>query len=109
MDEDLTPPDPGSFDPGPAGTEDTVGRGTKPAGRRLSIRPGVVLALAVTAALIVFVVQNNQDVPVTWWFVEVNGPLWAVIIVAAVAGALLAEVLGWVVGRRRRRRHGRSK
>ena len=75
----------------------------------MSIRPGVVVALAVTAALIVFVVQNDQEVPVTWWFVEVNGPLWAVIIVAAVAGALLAEVLGWVVGRRRRRRRRRAK
>ena len=109
MDEDLTPPDPGSLVSGPAGTSETGGRSTKPAGRKLSIRPGVVVALAVTAALIVFVVQNDQEVPVTWWFVEVNGPLWAVIIVAAVAGALLAEVLGWVVGRRRRRRRRRAK
>ena len=109
MDEDLTPPDPGAFDPGHAGASDTGGRSTKPAARKWSIRPGVVLALLVTAALIVFVVQNDREVPVTWWFVEVNGPLWAVIIVAAVAGAVLTEVLGWVVGRRRRRRRRRSK
>jgi len=109
VDEDLTPPDPGAFDPGHAGASDTGGRSTKPAARKWSIRPGVVLALLVTAALIVFVVQNDREVPVTWWFVEVNGPLWAVIIVAAVAGAVLAEVLGWVVGRRRRRRRRRSK
>ena len=86
-----------------------VAAATKPAERKWSIRPGVVLALLVAAALIVFVVQNDRDVPVTWWFVEVNGPLWAVIIVAAVAGAVLTEILGWVVGRRRRRRRRRSK
>lgn len=108
MDEDLTPPDAEPFDPGSFGAADTGGRSTKPAVRKWSIRPGVVLALLVAAALIVFVVQNDREVPVTWWFVEVNGPLWAVIIVAAVAGAVLTEVLGWVVGRRRRRRRRRK-
>ena len=104
MDEDLRPPDTGSFGPGPAPASDTGGRRIQPAGRKWSIRPGVVLALAVAAALVVFIVQNGSQVPVKWWFVEVDGPLWAVIIVAAVAGALLSEVVGWVVGRRRRRR-----
>ena len=109
MQEDLTPSDPLPIDPGSAGARDADGRGVKPAGRKWSIRPGVVLALLVAAALIVFVVQNGSEVPVKWWFVEVDGPLWAVIIVAAVAGALLSEVVGWVVGRRRRRRRRRSK
>lgn len=109
MDEDLTPSDTGAFGAGHAGASDTGGRDIKPVAQKWSIRPGVVLALLVAAALIVFVVQNDREVPVTWWFVEVNGPLWAVIIVAAVAGAVLTEVLGWVVGRRRRRRRRRSK
>ena len=107
MDEDLTPPDAGPFDVGSPGAGSTGGHSTKPARRKWSVRPGVVLALLVAAALIVFVVQNDRDVPVTWLFVEVNGPLWAVIIAAAVAGAVLSEVLGWVVGRRRRRRRRR--
>ncbi len=107
MDEDLTPPDAEPFDPGSSGAADPGGRSTKPARRKRSIRPGVIVALLVAAALIVFVVQNNTEVPVTWLFVEVNGPLWAVIIVAAVAGAVLSEVLGWVAGRVRRRRRRR--
>ena len=107
MDEDLTPPDPGPFDTGSPRAGSSGGPSTKPAARKWSIRPGVVVALLVAAALIVFVVQNDREVPVTWWFVEVNGPLWAVIVVAAVAGAVLTEVLGWVVGRRRRRRRRR--
>ena len=111
MDEDLTPQDARPFDAGSSGTADPAdpsGRSTKPAGRKWSIRPGVVVALLVAAALITFVVQNGREVPVTWFFVEVNGPLWAVIIAAAVAGAVLSEVLGWVVGRVRRRRRRRG-
>jgi len=101
VEDDLTPPAPQSEQ-----RHDTSPRaGAR--GRRLSIRPGVVLALAVAAALIVFVVQNGSEVPVKWWFVEVDGPLWAVIVVAAVAGAVLSEIVGWVAGRRRRRHRRR--
>ncbi len=107
MEEDLTPSDRELFDPRLAGASDTGGRDAKPAGRQRLMRPGVVIALVVAAALIVFVVQNDSEVPVTWLFIEVNGPLWAVIIVAAAAGAVLTELLGWVVGRRRRRRRRR--
>ena len=108
MDEDLTSSGGSPFDAGSAGAAGTGGRSTTPAARKWSIRPGVVLALAVAAALIVFVVQNGSEVPVKWWFVEVDGPLWAVIIVSVVAGALLSEAVGWVVGRRRRRRRRRG-
>jgi uncharacterized integral membrane protein len=108
MDEDPTPPDAEPLDPGSFGASATGGRGAQPAARKWSIRPGVVLALLVAAALVVFVVQNDREVPVAWWFVEVNGPLWAVIIVAAAAGAVLTEVLGWAAGRRRRRRRRRK-
>ena len=76
-------------------------------GRKLSVRPSVIVAALVAAALIIFVVQNSSRVPVNWLFVQVDGPLWAVIIVAAVAGAVLSQVLGWVVARSRRRRKDR--
>ncbi len=92
-------------DPTPSVPQPEVGHGASPKPRRkLSIRPGVVLALVVVAALIVFVVQNGSEVPVSWLFIEVDGPLWAVIVVSAVLGALLSEIIGWVVGHRRRRR-----
>ena len=108
MNEELTPPS-GRFGRGrfaPGKPADTGEGGSPEAGsdRRWSVRPGVVAAVVVAAVLITFVVQNGNEVPVTWLFVEVNGPLWAVIIVAAVAGAVLSEIIGWVVGRSRRRR-----
>jgi uncharacterized integral membrane protein len=66
-------------------------------------RGGIVIAAIVAVALIVFVSQNTDDTKVTWLFFDGTAPLWIVIIVAAVAGAVLAEILG-VVWRRRRRR-----
>ncbi len=65
-------------------------------------RGGVVVAAIFAAAFIVFVSQNTTETGVTWLFFDASGPLWIVIIVAAVAGALLSEVLGFLWRRRRR-------
>lgn len=111
MDDHLNTPGAGSFDDtfgGDGTTSSAQHRRARPERRGWSVRPGVVVALLVAAALVVFVVQNDTEVPVSWLFVEVNGPLWAVIIVAAVAGAVLGEVVGWVVGHLRRRRRRRE-
>ena len=76
----------------------------KPDGKKLSIPPGLVAAVLVVVALIFFVVQNGDDVAFEWLVFDMTGPLWVVIVVAAVAGAVLSEVLGFLRRRRRRRR-----
>ncbi len=79
--------------------------GTKPAGgKKLSIPPGLVAAVLLVVALIFFVVQNGDDVAFEWLVFDMTGPLWVVILVAAVAGAVLNEVFGFIRRRRRRRR-----
>ena len=72
----------------------------KPDGKKLSIPPGLVAAVLVVVALIFFVVQNGDDVDFEWLVFDMSGPLWVVIVVAAVAGSVLSEVLGFL--RRRR-------
>lgn len=72
--------------------------------KKLSIPPGLVAALLLVVALIFFVVQNGDDVAFEWLVFDMTGPLWVVILVAAVAGAVVNEVLGFVRRRRRRRR-----
>jgi uncharacterized integral membrane protein len=74
------------------GTESTI---------RSSAVATLVLAALVAAGLGAFIVQNGEDSTVNWLFMEGQWPLWAVIVVSAVAGALLSEVLGWLVRRRR--------
>lgn len=62
----------------------------------------LISAAVIAVALVAFVVQNRSDTEVTWLFIEATSPLWIVIVVAAVAGAVLSEVLGWLLRRRRR-------
>ncbi|MEM9466177.1 MAG: lipopolysaccharide assembly protein LapA domain-containing protein [Actinomycetota bacterium] len=61
----------------------------------------VVLGL-IAAGLAAFIVQNTDSTPVTWLFFERSAPLWLVIIASAVAGAVLSELIGWMMRRRRR-------
>lgn len=66
---------------------------------------GLVVGAAIVAiALVAFIVQNTDDTQLQWLFVERSAPLWVVIVIAAVAGAVLSEALGWVIRRRRRQR-----
>ena len=76
----------------------------KPDGKKLSIPPGLVAAVLLVVALIFFVVQNGDDVAFEWLVFDMTGPLWVVIVVASVGGAVLNEVFGLLRRRRRRRR-----
>ena len=76
----------------------------EPDGKKLSIPPGLVAVVLLVVALIFFVVQNGDDVDFRWLVFDMAGPLWVVIVVAAVAGAVLSEVLGFLRRRRRGRR-----
>jgi uncharacterized integral membrane protein len=62
----------------------------------------VVSAAVIAVGLIAFVVQNGTEAEVTWLFLDGRWPLWVVIVISAVAGAALSEVLGWLIRRRRR-------
>ena len=58
-------------------------------------------AALVAFALIAFVVQNTDSTPVQWLFIDRSAPLWLIIVISAVAGAVLSEILGWIIRRRR--------
>jgi uncharacterized integral membrane protein len=57
------------------------------------------------AALLMFIFQNTDDVPVTFLFWTFSWPIWLLIIVSAALGA--AIWLGLGIMRRRRRRKDR--
>ncbi len=66
---------------------------------------GLVVGAAIVAiALVAFIVQNTDDTQLQWLFIDRSAPLWVVIVIAAVAGAVLSEALGWVIRRRKRQR-----
>ena len=59
----------------------------------------VVLVLAVLA-LLAFVVQNTNDVRFNWLMIEVTMPLWLALVIAAVLGAIVANLAGWMLRRK---------
>ena len=62
----------------------------------------LILGLVV-AGLAAFIVQNTDSTPVTWLVFEGSAPLWVVIAASAVAGAVLSELVGWMMRRRKRK------
>ena len=63
----------------------------------------IIVVALVALALILFVVQNTASTEISWLFFSGEGPLWIIIVVVAVLGAVLSEVIGWMVRRNRRK------
>lgn len=51
-------------------------------------------------ALLAFVVQNTEDATFNWLMIEITMPLWLALVIAAVLGAVIANLGGWVLRRR---------
>jgi len=77
--------------------------GANEGGRRLG--GGAIASLSGLGVLLIFVVQNTEDVRFHFLFLNFTWPLWLYTIVVALFGALVWFGLG--VMRRRRRRKGR--
>jgi uncharacterized integral membrane protein len=73
-------------------------------GRR-KVGGGAIASLGGLAVLVIFMVQNTDDVTVEFLFWEFTWPVWLLALVAALVGALVWLGLG--VLRRHRRRKGR--
>ena len=78
---------------------------SKGSGRKLG--GGAIASLAGVGLLVVFMVQNTEDVTVDFLAWDLTWPLWLVILVSAVAGALVWFGLG-VMRRHRRRKERRA-
>jgi uncharacterized integral membrane protein len=73
----------------------------------LRLGGGAIASLAGGAALIVFMVQNTEDATINFLFWEFSWPLWLLVLVSAVIGALVWFGLG-VLRRHRRRKERRQ-
>ena len=67
---------------------------------------GVLGAIVAAAALLIFILQNTEELEVTWLFFDATAPLWVVMIVTAVLSIAVTQLV-LLVWRRRRRRRGR--
>ena len=62
---------------------------------------GVIGLAAAAIALLAFVVQNTEDATFNWLFIEITMPLWLALVIAAVLGAVIANLGGWMMRRRK--------
>jgi uncharacterized integral membrane protein len=62
---------------------------------------GALALVVVAIALIAFVVQNTDEQQVDWLFLDATLPLWLLLLITAVLGAVLANLGGWLWRRRR--------
>ena len=77
------------------------------ADERRRLGGGAIAAIGGGALLLIFVLQNTTDVPVKFLFWDFTWPLWLVMIVSALIGAVVWFGLG-VVRRHRRRQERRE-
>jgi uncharacterized integral membrane protein len=87
--------------------QQSVGDTTSVAAERPGLRlsGGAIASLSGVAALLIFMIQNTDDVTVQFLFWSFTWPLWVLILVAALVGALVW--FGFGVLRRHRRRTAR--
>jgi uncharacterized integral membrane protein len=74
---------------------------------RTKLSGGAIASLSGVALLVIFMLQNRDDVNVDFLFWGFTWPVWLVILVSAVLGGIVWIGLG-VVRRHRRRKERRS-
>lgn len=77
---------------------------TRKAGRTIGRGLALGLLIFVTVVLVLFVVFNDETVPISLVFTDVEAPLVVALLIAAVLGALVSWLLGVVLRTRRRHR-----
>ena len=74
-----------------------MARGDGTSGSKLNA--GVIGLGLAAAALLAFVVQNTEDATFNWLMIEITMPLWLALVIAAVLGAVIANLGGWMLRR----------
>jgi uncharacterized integral membrane protein len=73
----------------------------------VTLSGGAIAAISGAALLVIFMVQNTEDVTLEFLFWDFTWPLWLVVLLSATVGALIWLGLG-VLRRHRRRAERRA-
>lgn len=88
---------------GPPDPRETMIRALKRA-RRNQFRAGLGLGVVVAVAIVLLISQNGNSARLSWLALHFSSPLWIMLLLTAVAGAVTWEVMKAFVRRARRLR-----
>lgn len=73
-----------------------------PQGKKISFE--LIAAAVLAVVLLIFIVQNDEDVKVSWVVFSRRAAVWTVILVSAVLGYVFGQLIEFSIKRRRRRK-----
>jgi uncharacterized integral membrane protein len=82
--------------------DEQVPQGATPKPAKRNVSPEIIGAAALAIILLIFIVQNDTDVKVSWVVFSRRAALWTVILVSAVLGYLIGQLVEFGLKRRRR-------
>lgn len=65
------------------------------------LKPATVGVVVMAVALILFIVQNTDNVPVNWLLFEWELPLWLLLVVTSAIAVIGGELAGFLLRHRR--------
>lgn len=63
-------------------------------GGRAGISPALIAAIVIAVLVVIFVLQNGQRAKVDFLWMDWRMPIWLVIAISLVLGALLSKLIG---------------
>lgn len=69
--------------------------------QRKGVSLGLVVGVLLTAGIAALIAQNTKAATVRWLFFEGDTPIWLLLFVTAVAGAVLSHLVGFGLRHRR--------
>lgn len=82
--------------------EEQAPQNQTPKSAKRNVSPEIIVAVALAVILLVFIVQNDTDVKVSWVVFSRRAAVWTVILVSAVLGYLIGQLIEFGLKRRRR-------
>lgn len=89
---------------GKAVADEAMNQDNQPASRGKKVSFELIAAGLLAVVLLIFIVQNDEDVKVSWVVFSRRAAVWTVILASAVLGYVIGQLIEYSIKRRRRQK-----
>ena len=75
----------------------------------MQVRPAAIVASIVFILAVIFIVQNTETLMVEFLMFDIEMPLWLLMVMMLVAGALIGQAAVWYRARNKRKKAAQKK